>query len=156
MNKNTMANKKTNRDALEIRLKQRDVGLERTSNLLSILKDFISKEKPHIDVMSSRRFDELVAIKRTVINTLYEHGCKKYHISKVIGMNHAGVLVAISNKTYDRPYHIKKYGSYITSISEALNKQDTVGRKYNVVDSVLAMSLKELELMEAFVKYLRK
>ena len=132
---------------------KRVLDLERANKIYSNLRLGI-KASCDIDIRDRSRKEQYVAARNKVANIMYESGCRKYHISKVMGFSNASVFRAISRNNEDTIYFSKKYPHMFNSIGNMYLSADDIARKYNIADMIIAMSNKKIDALEQFIKVL--
>lgn len=141
------------KNANVVKAEKRVLDLERANKIYSSLRLGI-KVSCGIDVRDKTRKEQYVAARNKVANIMYESGCRKYHISKIMGVSNALVLRAIGNNDLDSLYFSKQYPNMFNSIGKMCLSTDDIARRYNIADMIIAMDTKNIDALEQFINNL--
>ena len=137
-------------------MSNKNIGMHRTGVMFQLIRQVILDHYPTIDIQKPDRRAEVVAIKNTAISEMYKNGCKKYHIAQVTGLGNNTVLRALSNHYDNRPYFMSKFSDMVLLTESVLDSNNKVGRQYDLMETISLMSLKQVEVVEEFIKVLNR
>ena len=138
------------------RIDSMNIGMKKTEVMFELIRQAVLGEYPMIDIKKQNRKAEVVAIKNTAISEMYKNGCKKYHIAQVTGLGNNTVLRALSNHYDNRPYFLSKFSDMVLLTESVLDSNNKVNRQYNLMETISLMSLKQVEIVEEFIKVLNR
>jgi len=137
-------------------MSNKNIGIARTGVMFQLIRQVVLDKHPTIDIQKPDRRAEVVAIRNTAISELFKNGCKKYHIAQVTGLGNNTVLRALSNHYDNRPYFLSKFSDMVLLTESVLDSNNKVNRQYNLMETISLMSLKQVEIVEEFIKVLNR